>query len=242
MFVRFVRFFYAIIKIKKLCPKQNIIIIIAFYNINNSFLSTALRIYGLCFFGLCIVQGGGGLNRVEPIRDKELINDIAGYLKLKNSRDALLFLFGIYSGLRVSDIIKLRVRDVRGKDRVVVKETKTGKDKVLKINHALRKEIAVYVKDMKDYEVLFKSKRGINKPISRQQAYNIINSAGKHFGMERIGTHTMRKTFGYHIYQQTKDITLVQQLLNHSSPEITMAYIGLTQKTMEDAVDSLDYR
>ena len=52
----------------------------------------------------------------------------------------------------------------------------------------------------------------------------------------------MRKTFGYHIYQQTKDITLVQQLLNHSSPEITMAYIGLTQKTMEDAVDSLDYR
>jgi len=191
---------------------------------------------------LCIVQGGGGLNRVEPIRDKELINDIAGYLKLKNSRDALLFLFGIYSGLRVSDIIKLRVRDVRGKDRVVVKETKTGKDKVLKINHVLRKEIAVYVKDMKDYEVLFKSKRGINKPISRQQAYNIINSAGKHFGMERIGTHTMRKTFGYHIYQQTKDITLVQQLLNHSSPEITMAYIGLTQKTMEDAVDSLDYK
>ncbi len=241
MFVLFA-FFYAIIKIKKLCPKQNIIIIIAFYNINNSFLSTALRIYGLCFFGLCIVQGGGGLNRVEPIRDKELINDIAGYLKLKNSRDALLFLFGIYSGLRVSDIIKLRVRDVRGKDRVVVKETKTGKDKFLKINHALRKEIAVYVKDMKDYEVLFKSKRGINKPISRQQAYNIINSAGKHFGMERIGTHTMRKTFGYHIYQQTKDITLVQQLLNHSSPEITMAYIGLTQKTMEDAVDSLDYR
>jgi len=191
---------------------------------------------------LCIVQGGGGLNSVEPIRDKELINDIAGYLKLKNSRDALLFLFGIYSGLRVSDIIKLRVRDVRGKDRVVVKETKTGKDKVLKINHVLRKEIAVYVKDMKDYEVLFKSKRGINKPISRQQAYNIINSAGKHFGMERIGTHTMRKTFGYHIYQQTKDITLVKQLLNHSSPEITMAYIGLTQKTMEDAVDSLDYK
>lgn len=182
------------------------------------------------------------MNSVEPIRDKELVNDITGYLRMRNSRDALLFMFGIYSGLRVSDIIKLRVRDVKGKDRLVVREVKTGKEKVLKINNALRKEIAAYIKGMKDYEVLFKSGRGINKPISRQQAYNIINSAGKHFGLERIGTHTMRKTFGYHIYQKTKDITLVQQLLNHSAPEITMAYIGLTQKTMEDAVASLDYK
>lgn len=182
------------------------------------------------------------MNSVEPIRDKELVNDITGYLRMRNGRDALLFMFGIYSGLRISDIIKLRVRDVKGKDRLVVREVKTGKEKILKINNALRKEIAAYIKDMKDYEVLFKSKRGINKPISRQQAYNIINSAGKHFGLERIGTHTMRKTFGYHIYQKTKDITLVQQLLNHSAPEITMAYIGLTQKTMEDAVAGLDYK
>lgn len=181
------------------------------------------------------------MNVVEPIRDKEVIKDIIDYLRLKNDRDALLFMFGIYSGLRVSDIIKLRVRDVKGKDRVTVKETKTGKEKILKINSMLRKEIAVYIIGKKDYEVLFKSPRGINKPISRQQAYNIINNAGKHFGLERIGTHTMRKTFGFHIYQKTKDITLVQKLLNHSSPEFTLAYIGMTQKTMEDAVESLRY-
>lgn len=186
-------------------------------------------------------RGGGGLNVVEPIRDKEVIKDMIDYLRLKSDRDALLFMFGIYSGLRISDIIKLRVRDVKGKDRVAVKETKTGKEKILKINPMLRKEIAVYIIGKKDYEVLFKSPRGINKPISRQQAYNIINSAGKHFGLERIGTHTMRKTFGFHIYQKTKDITLVQKLLNHSSPEFTLAYIGMTQKTMEDAVESLRY-
>ncbi len=186
-------------------------------------------------------RGGGGLNVVEPIRDKEVIKDMIDYLRLKSDRDALLFMFGIYSGLRISDIIKLRVRDVKGKDRVAVKETKTGKEKILKINPMLRKEIAVYITGKKDYEVLFKSPRGINKPISRQQAYNIINSAGKHFGLERIGTHTMRKTFGFHIYQKTKDITLVQKLLNHSSPEFTLAYIGMTQKTMEDAVESLRY-
>lgn len=181
------------------------------------------------------------MNVVEPIRDKEVIKDMIDYLRLKSDRDALLFMFGIYSGLRISDIIKLRVRDVKGKNRVAVKETKTGKEKILKINPMLRKEIAAYIIGKKDYEVLFKSTRGINKPISRQQAYNIINSAGKHFGLERIGTHTMRKTFGFHIYQKTKDITLVQKLLNHSSPEFTLAYIGMTQKTMEDAVESLRY-
>lgn len=181
------------------------------------------------------------MNAVEPIRDKEVIKDIIDYLKHKSDRDALLFMFGIYSGLRVSDIIKLRVRDVRDREKITVKETKTGKDKMLKLNSVLRKEIAVYITGKKDYEVLFKSTRGLNKPISRQQAYNIINNAGKNFGLDHIGTHTMRKTFGYHIYQKTKDITLVQKLLNHSTPEFTLTYIGMTQKTMEDAVDNLRY-
>ena len=170
------------------------------------------------------------MNSVEPIKDKAVVIDIIGYLKLKSDRDAMLFTFGIYSGLRISDIIKLRVRDVRGRDRITVKETKTGKDKILRLNQELKKSIAAYVKDKKDYEFLFKSRNGINRHISRQRAYSIIRDAGQSFGLEHIGTHTMRKTFGYHIYQETKDITLVQKLLNHSSPEITLAYIGMTQK------------
>lgn len=60
------------------------------------------------------IQGGGGVKSVEPIKDKAVVNDIIDYLKLKSDRDAMLFTFGIYSGLRISDIIKLRVRDVRG--------------------------------------------------------------------------------------------------------------------------------
>ena len=70
------------------------------------------------------------MKSVEPIKDKAVVNDIIGYLKVKSDRDAMLFTFGIYSGLRISDIIKLRVRDVRGRDRITVKETKTGKDKI----------------------------------------------------------------------------------------------------------------
>ena len=182
------------------------------------------------------VQGGGGVNSVEPIKDKAVVNDIIGYLKIKSDRDAMLFTFGIYSGLRISDIIRLRVRDVRGRDRITVKETKTGKDKILRLNQELKKSIAAYVKDKKDYEFMFKSRNGINRHISRQRAYSIIRDAGQSFGLEHIGTHTMRKTFGYHIYQETKDITLVQKLLNHSSPEITLAYIEIGRASCRERV------
>jgi integrase len=56
------------------------------------------------------------LNTVEPIRDMDIVLDIADYLKSKNERDYVLFMFGIYSGLRISDILPIRVRDVRDKD------------------------------------------------------------------------------------------------------------------------------
>ncbi|WP_397540271.1 tyrosine-type recombinase/integrase [Rummeliibacillus pycnus] len=53
-----------------------------------------------------------------------------------------------------------------------------------------------------------------------------------------MGTHTMRKTFGYHHYKQHKDVAVLQQLFNHSAPSITMKYIGVTEDevdaTMED--------
>ena len=56
------------------------------------------------------------MNTVEPIRDLDVVMDIADYLKSKNDRDYVMFMFGIYTGLRISDILKFRVRDVRDKD------------------------------------------------------------------------------------------------------------------------------
>ena len=56
------------------------------------------------------------MNTVEPIRDMDLVMDLAEYLKSNNERDYVLFMFGIYTGLRISDILKFRIRDVREKD------------------------------------------------------------------------------------------------------------------------------
>ena len=66
---------------------------------------------------------------VEPIRNKKQIDALKNYLKRQNLRDCLLFVLGINSGLRISDLLLLKISDVKAKDRIVIREKKTGKIK-----------------------------------------------------------------------------------------------------------------
>ena len=92
-----------------------------------------------------------------------------------------------------------------------------------------------------DYDYLFKGRNGENKPISRVMAYMIINQACKKAQItDNVGTHTLRKTFGYHHYQAFHDVAILQYLLNHSSPSITLRYIGITQDNVEDTLKQFE--
>lgn len=182
------------------------------------------------------------MNTVEPIRDMDIVMDVADYLKSRNERDYVLFMFGIYTGLRVSDILKFRVRDVKDKDAVYIREKKTGKEKKFPINAELRPIIEDYIKGKRDFEYLFKSPNFPNKAISRQQVYNILADAGKAFGISNIGTHTLRKTFGYHMYQQTHDAVTIKEILNHSDISVTLRYIGINQDNKDRAIKGLSFR
>lgn len=179
------------------------------------------------------------MNTVQPIRDKKTVEDIAAYLRQENERDYVMFMLGIYSGLRISDILKLRVRDVREKESIYIREKKTGKEKRFVINPKLRKVLKEYTAGMDDFSYIFRSQKGKNRPISRTQAYRILSEAGEKFGLESIGTHTLRKTFGYHLYQQTHDLELIRDILNHSNETITRRYIGITQEAKDDAMNRL---
>lgn len=171
---------------------------------------------------------------VEPIRDKKQIEAIKRILKEQNSRNFLLFLIGINSGLRISDILRLKIVDVKDTEYIEIKEKKTSKYKKFPITNSYKKELEEFIVDKKANEWLFPSKRNGNA-ITRIQAYRIINNACKKAGVIfRIGTHTLRKTFGYHHYQQFKDIALLQYIFNHSTPNITLTYIGINQ----DMIDS----
>lgn len=180
------------------------------------------------------------MNTVEPIRDKEIIRQISINLKEKNIRDFIMFYFGIYTGLRISDVLKFKVKDVRGKRGYNIRETKTGKQKTYDWNRNLKKELDKYIENKDDNEYLFKSRQG-NKPITRQRAYQIIKMSCKECGVENVGTHTLRKTFGYHTYKNTKDIGLLMDMFNHSEEVITLRYIGLTQEMGNKAIKDLKY-
>lgn len=154
---------------------------------------------------------------------------------LKQSyRDYFLFVLGINSGMRISDMLPLRVCDMRDTPYIITTEQKTGKEKRFFINEALRAEADQYMYTMRDTEYLFPSRRGGH--ISRVQAYRIVRQAATDIGIHSVGTHTLRKTFGYHFYQKTKDVALLQQLFNHASPSITLRYIGINQDVMDRSV------
>ncbi|WP_142413075.1 tyrosine-type recombinase/integrase [Hathewaya massiliensis] len=184
---------------------------------------------------------------VQPIRDIETVLDISDYLQDKNIRDCVLFNFGIYTGFRISDILKLKVRDVKEfleTNTIDIVEQKTNKERIIELNPALREILKDYIEGKSDYEYLFQSRKktsGIYKPITREHAGRILKNAGKKFGIRRINTHTMRKTFGYFLYKQTGDIVQVREALNHSDISVTKRYIGLTEKMINDSIVALNF-
>jgi len=183
------------------------------------------------------------LNTVEPIRNQDLILDIEDYLKSKNYRDYVLFETGIYLGRRISDMLKFKVRDVKNKDYIYFRESKTNKEARIAINTELKVIYKEYTKDMKDYELLFQSRQGKNKPITRQRVWQILNEAALFFKYkENIGCHTLRKTFGYWLYKESKDIVAIKDLLNHGDISVTRRYIGITQDSKDNLVKGLSYR
>lgn len=166
---------------------------------------------------------------VQPIREQEKIEQIQEVLIRQSHRDWLLFTIGINSGLHLSDLLTLRVGDLKGKNRVTIREEKTGKEKDFAIHHQLKESIYEYVKYMNDEDYVFPSQR-TGKPIKRIRVYRILSEAAKQVGLNDIGTHTLRKTYGYHYYQKTKNVSVLRDLFNHSAPSVTLRYIGVNQE------------
>lgn len=171
-------------------------------------------------------------NLVEPIRKKDDVARLENYLAQKSLRNRLIFVFGINTGLRISDILGLNVADVKGKTHVQITEKKTGKFKKFPLNRKLKQFMEDYIKGKSLDEPLFVGKK--HKRLDRSQVYRFLNEACKNLGITiNVGTHTMRKTFGYHHYKQFKDVVLLQKIFNHSSQAITLRYIGLEQDDID---------
>lgn len=176
------------------------------------------------------------MNYVDPLKRKEDVTKIENYLSKINKRNRLIFIFGVNTGLRVSDILALNISDVKDKHYIVLREKKTGKHKKFPLNNKLKFLINDYLKDILPCKLntpLFLGDKGSR--LHRSMVYRFLNKAVKTLNIDvgTIGTHTMRKTFGYHHYKKFNDVALLQKILNHSSPAITLRYIGISQEEID---------
>lgn len=178
---------------------------------------------------------------VEPIRDLKKLQKFKKSLQ-KDSRNYLLAVFGMNTGLRIGDIIRLKVSDVRNKTHIVLKEKKTNKRQELLLNDVLKGLIKDFIREanLNDNDYLFKSRQG-GSHIKRFRAYQIFNQAAREIGLtERIGCHSLRKSFGYHFYKKNKCIVTLMKIFNHSHQSITLRYIGLEQEAQDEAMNSFN--
>lgn len=183
-------------------------------------------------------QEGEAMNKVKPIKDKDILNEIVDNLRKENPRDCLLFLFGFCCGPRISEMLGLRVIDVKNKDVVKIKATKNNRNLEVPIPKILKKELKVYCKDKEIYEYLFESRQGGH--ISRQRASQIAKKIAEQYELEEFNTHSLRKTFAHMLYEKTKDIALVQMALGHQSPVTTIKYLGLEEEYLKQKLDNFN--
>ncbi|MBP3950130.1 tyrosine-type recombinase/integrase [Bacillus suaedae] len=180
---------------------------------------------------------------VEPIKDIQTIERMKEILKNRSHRDYLLFVFGINTGILVSHLLRMKVSDVfednHVKDYYSLQEQKATEPKLFYINDKLKRIVADYINEftLQADDFLFKSQKN-NLPITRQQAYRIINNVAREVGLsEKIGTHTLRKTFGYHAYRKGIAVSLLQSIFNHATRAETLRYIGVYGEQLNVQID-----
>jgi site-specific recombinase XerD len=191
------------------------------------------------------------MNFVEPIRDRKKIAQIKNLLRGQRSyRNLLLFVVGINTALRISDLLQLKVNhflDEKGriKGRFWIKEQKRGKRHEITINQSIRDALSEYLKEFsyiaKEGENFLFFNPKTNQPIKRGQAWKVITNICADVGLQgNYGTHSLRKTWGFHARMQGVDLALIMHKLNHESIAYTKRYLGITDEELQAVVQRLN--
>ena len=185
------------------------------------------------------------MNKVRPIKDPEKLRtireELAALTDWHGERMFLLFEIGINTGLRISDMIRLKKKNVCG-EWIETVEQKTGKTTRIPLNVKIREIIQDRCRNMDPDDYLFPSRQkredeSVQQPMTRRNAYNDIRRIAVMFGLgDHIGCHTLRKTFGYWHYKQNKDLEILRQWFNHTSQMVTLRYIGMDEDERKKSV------
>lgn len=180
-----------------------------------------------------------GRSSVRPFKKEDVINMMIMLQKKRDNessesqkfiydRDWLMVKLGLNTAFRISDLLKLSVNDNLRKGIMYIREDKTNKEQYWELNQKLHRDVLEYIQrnNLYDDEFLFKSRVGVNKPISTTNAWMRIKKYSDELGIKYlVGCHSLRKCFARTFYEETKDLITLQKMLNHASPQITLIYI-----------------
>jgi integrase len=179
------------------------------------------------------------MNFVEPIRDRKKIAQIKNLLRGETRfRDLLLFTVRINAALRISDLLQLRVNHFfdaqkRPRRRFRIREEKRGKRQEVVVNDSMREVLAEYLDAYPDVIV--------DQQPGEGQAWRFITTICQSVGMRgNFGTHSLRKTWGYHARTNGVDLALIMHKHNHSSLAYTKRYLGITDDELQAVIQRLN--
>jgi len=142
-------------------------------------------------------------------------------------RNYMILHLGRNLAFRIEDELQLKIGNFKN-GGIYTREFKTGKEQTFTLHPSLAKDIEDYINkfELVEGEYLFKSRKGINKPITRQRAWQIIKQLADEAKVNYpVGCHSLRKYFARTYYEQTGDLIGLKEMLNHSSERITLIYI-----------------
>lgn len=198
---------------------------------------------------------------VKPIKDSYVLEEVENSLKNDfdlGERNYTIFQTGKATLLRVSDVLSLKKSDIYDEKGNVKKNAYTVDKKTKKCNvlylRPVKDDLEEYYKYLKGYQKdhpklkvfdskwLFPSFKHPDRHIETRRYYAIMYKVGKKLNIPYLGTHSMRKTGAWRVYEQSNhNIALVMKLLNHSSEKMTLAYLGLDQESREHILDKIDF-
>lgn len=179
----------------------------------------------------------------EPIRDKKQLRALANYyLEKKQFRNYTLIIMGIYTALRISDLLQLKWSDVYDEQKqsfcthVSLTEQKTRKTKTIALNKQVLDALQQYY-PYRHGKYIFAGNRKDGNAISRVQAWRIIHDAVVEVGIsDKISCHSLRKTWGYHAWTSGQvSPVVIMDIYNHSNYEVTRRYLGVAQDDLDQA-------
>jgi len=144
--------------------------------------------------------------------------------------------------LKISDLLSIKFSDLDIDNRILkLKEQKTGKNKEVRLNNTVIEIIKNRINQFPDDTYLFQvhSNRSKNKPISRQSVAQKLKNVGEIMNIN-ISTHSMRKTRGFAMWNDGVSIEMICKVLNHSSPAVTMTYLGITRDEVLNTYDEYE--